>query len=174
MGYIFSETMQGTLMLGQRKTSTERTVTDCFFTCSAPELRVTHDSGVTFSGDLKKQFERHSIIATASRNIVASGAGTEVEQDILSIRVERPFTARLRGSLAASGNKMRSIDDTASANRKQYSIQPNLSWRWTQEADLTMAYRYSHLKREEEDQAVQSHAIYLTLAYIWPRFSVSR
>ena len=184
ISHTFSETMQGTLMLGQRKTSMERTVQICgpqyfsiFFVgygCASPGSQLTHDSGTTFSGDLKKKFERLDLSIAASRDIGVSGAGTEVEADSVSLQLERPITARLRGVLSASGNKTRSIVGAASADRRQYSIQPRLEWQWTREADLSLAYNYRHLKRELETREMQSHAVYLKLIYTWQKFSISR
>jgi hypothetical protein len=173
--HVFSGTMQGTLMLGRRKTETERGVIQCLFFCVSGS-QLTDDTGTTFSGDLKKQFEKLDVTATISRDLAASGTGTQVEWDSLSIRFDRPFTARLKGVLTVNGSESRRIDDISSLSTdiKQYSIQPALHWGWTREADLSVAYRYRHLKRESEDKAAQSRAIYLTLAYAWTKYSVSR
>jgi hypothetical protein len=180
--HVFSETMQGTLMLGQRKTETERAVTNClflfgiFFEGCFSGSQLTDDTGTTFSGDLKKQFEKLNVTATISRDIAASGTGSQVEWDSLGIRFDRPFTARLKGILTANGSESRRIDEISSLSTdiKQYSIQPALHWDWTREADLSVAYRYRHLKRESEDKAAQSRAIYLTLIYSWTKYSISR
>jgi hypothetical protein len=182
MGHTFSRTMQGTLMLGQRKTETERAVTDCLYLFGSifagcfPRSQVTDDTGITFSGDLKKQFEKFDVTAAISRDVAASGAGTDVEWDLVSVRLDRPFTARLKGTFSASGSKSRQLAqvNSATTETKYYSIQPALHWLWTREMDLNLAYRYSHLKRAEEDQAVQSRAIQLTFVYAWPKYSISR
>lgn len=176
MSYNFSETMEGTFMLGRRKTESERAVTDCITstTICSSYLQTTRNSGTTFSGNLTKNFEKLSIKANASRELTASGAGTEYETDLLSVQFEYPFTARLRGELTSIGRKLRGISDVTSSDRKHYSVQPSLHWRWTRDANLSLAYRYSHLDREVEDQAVQSRALYISLGYVWPKLSVSR
>jgi hypothetical protein len=180
--HVFSETMRGSLALGRRKTESERNEYSCIldlfnnqYVCFLDQ-RETHDSGTTFSGDLKKQFENLDVTATISRDIAASGAGTEIEWDSLSLRFDRPFTARLNGALTVSGSESRHIADVVSATTdiKQYSIQPSLHWQWTREADLGVSYRYWHLSREGESQSVQSHTLYLSLVYTWNKFSISR
>jgi hypothetical protein len=180
--YAFSDTMQGTLMLGQRKTETERAVIQCLSLFGIipvgcfPGTQLTDDTGTTFSGDLKKKFDKFDMSTAISRDIAASGTGSQVEWDTLSIRLDRPFTARLKGTLAANGSKSRNIDDVVSttADIKQYTIQPAVRWQWTREANLSMAYQYRHLKRENEVQAVQSRTIYLTFIYNWTKLSISR
>jgi hypothetical protein len=183
--HTFSATMQGTLMLGRRKTSSERAVTDCrflfgiFFGGCISDSRVTHDTGTTFSGNLNKKFEKLNVAANVSRGLAVSGVGTETEADSLSIRLEYPYTARLKGTFTVSSSESRLITNVAGAtsaatNIKQYSIRPALNWQWTREASLGAAYQYRHIKRESEDQATQSRAIYLSLIYTWTKLSISR
>jgi hypothetical protein len=181
IGHTFSATMSGTIMVGRRKTSTDREVFNCApFTPTLYQcifnLTETHDTGTTFSGDLRKEFEKFSISAKLSRDIAASGLGTEVEWDTLNIQIDRPFTARLKGTLTASANNSRHLADADVSNvdMKYYYIQPALQWFWTREANLSLAYRYNHLKQEDEDQAAQSRAIYLSLVYTWAKYSISR
>jgi hypothetical protein len=183
--HTFSATMQGTLMLGRRKTSSERAVTDCrflfgvFFDGCVSDSRVTHDTGATFSGNLNKKFEKLNVAANVSRGLAVSGVGTETEADSLNIRLEYPYTARLKGTFTVSSNESRLITNVAGAtsaatNIKQYSIRPALNWQWTREMRLGAAYQYRHIKRESEDQATQSRAIYLSLIYTWNKLSISR
>ena len=183
MTHTFSETMQGTLALGRRKTSAERTVIDCVYFSGGTDpiacvsgFPVTHDTGTTFSGNLKKSFEKLDIRANVSRSLAASGAGTEIETDVLSIRLDHPMSARLKAALTANGSESRRIAGatTLDTNIKQYSIQPGLNWQWTPEADLSISYRYRHLKRESEARAAQAHALSLGLVYTWPKYSISR
>ena len=183
--HSFSATMQGTLMLGRRKTSSERAVTDCrflfgiFFDGCVSDSRVTHDTGTTFSGNVNKQFEKLNVVANVNRGLAVSGVGTETEVDSLSIRLEYPYTARLKSTFTLSGSESRLITSVAGAtsaaiNIKQYSFRPTLYWQWTREASLGATYQYRHLKRESEDQAVQSRAIFLSLTYTWNKQSISR
>jgi hypothetical protein len=182
MSWSFSETMQGTVSVGQRKTTAERTIQDCLYNagnivaCVNPRTVSTDDSGTTYSADFSKKFEKFSIAAKGSRDITASGAGTEVEWDTLGIWIERPFTPRFRATMSVAGSKSRRIIEvvTSTTDIKQYSLQPALHWLWTREADLSLAYRYSHLQREDEDQAAQSRAIILSFLYTWTKLSISR
>jgi hypothetical protein len=177
IGHTFSGTMQGTLMIGRRKTSTEQTGT-AFNLFGAPfsYSRTIDDTGTTFSGDLKKEFETLSITANVSRNISASGAGAETETDQFFLQVNRPMSARLNAKLIVSGSESRRITGatTLDTNIRQYSIQPGLNWRWTPEAMASFSYSYRQLKRESEDQTAQVHALSLGLAYTWPTYSISR
>jgi hypothetical protein len=78
--------------------------------------------------------------------------------------------------LSGIGSKTRRIAsaDSTDANIRQYSILPALRWQWTPEADLSLIYRYYHVKRENEDQTAQSHTIHLVFTYAWNKFSISR
>jgi hypothetical protein len=179
IGHAFSATMQGTLMIGRRKTSTEQTGMGCslfIIGVCFPHSQTIHDTGITFSGDLKKEFETLNITASVSRDIAASGAGVEIETDQFFLQANRPITARLDAKLIASGSKSRRIAGatTLDTNIKQYFLQPGLNWQWTREAEASLFYRYRHLQRESEDQAAQGHTVSLSLAYNWPRYSISR
>lgn len=180
--HIFSETMQGALAIGRRKTSTDQDRQTCVYLllvnlqgCFFSQIS-TEDTGTTFSGDLKKEFDQFDVAINASRNIAASGAGSEIERDLWTIRFDWPVRERLNGLLIVNGTKSRQLSEFSSAttNIEQYSIQPSLHWQWTQELDVKLSYRYTHLKREVEDHAVQSRSIYLTLAYTWRGLSISR
>lgn len=186
--HAFSETMRGAVTLGRRKTSTERQAESCYYftnlVLGIPEILEkcsfgpisTEDTGVTFSGDLKKEFDQFDVAINASRNIAASGAGSEIEKDLWAIRLDWPVTERLKGLLIVNGTESRQLSEFASGttNIKRYSLQPALNWRWMPEFDVNLSFRYTHLKRKLEDDAVRSRAIYLTLTYTWLGLSVSR
>lgn len=182
IGHEFSESLQGTLMIGQRRTTADRTVQDCLFNagqivaCVNPRTVRTRDSGTTFSGDMKKQFDKFSVTASASRDIAASGAGSEIEWDTLVVQIDRPFTARLTGMVSINGSQSRRITEVVSTTTdiKQYSVQPGLRWQWTRQADLNASYRYLHVERENEDRAVHSRAFFLAFSYAWDPYSFSR
>lgn len=183
VNHNFSETMQGTLALGRRKTETERITSDCLYVLNSllgcfPNKLTADNTGTIFSGDLTKKYEKLSVTASASRDLTASGSATQVDTDTLYVQLGYPFASRLQGTLAATGVRARNISDAATSatdtNRRYYSIEPKLVWQWTQEADLGLAYRYFHLKRENEAQAVQARVVNLTLNYVWPKYSVSR
>jgi hypothetical protein len=183
--HSFSPTLQGTLILGRRRTSSERAVTDCrflfgaFFGGCVSDSRVTHDTGTTFSGNLNKKFEKLNVVANANRGLALSGVGTETETDSLSIGLEYPYTTRLKGTFTLSSSESRLLTNVAGATSaatdiRQYTIRPALNWQWTREAILGASYQYRHIKRESEAQTVQSRAIYLSLNYTWNKLSISR
>ncbi|BAV33928.1 hypothetical protein SCL_1623 [Sulfuricaulis limicola] len=183
VNHNFSETMQGTLAFGRRKTETERITSDCLYVFNSllgcfPGKLAADNTGTIFSGDLTKKYEKLNITASASRDLAASGSATQVDTDTLYVQLGYPFASRFQGILTATGVNARSISDTTATatdtNRRYYSIEPKLVWQWTRDADLDLTYRYFHLKRENEAQAVQARVVSLTLNYTWPRFSVSR
>lgn len=187
--HVFSETLSGTLTVGANRTDTEKVIQpcvptlfgyDCIFLAPGPYLnpsvsQLTHDTGSTYSGNLKKQFEKMSLDLSISHDLAATGAGTQVKADSISLRLERPVTSRLKGVLQADNYQARALVDTnASVNRRQYSLRPSVFWQWTRECNLNLGYAYVHLKRETETKAVQAHAVSATLTYAWPKLSVSR
>jgi len=76
----------------------------------------------------------------------------------------------LTGVLTVNVYEIRSETGSASGNdRKSYQIEPSLRWQLTREWSLGALYRYTHLKRANETEAVTADFVNLMLTYRWPR-----
>ncbi len=101
----FSETMNGTLSVGGRDTSSEREVLVCKLSLgplclqTAQETISGRDSGSVYSANLEKQFETVHLTAAASRSYEPSANGQQVITDFASFSLSRPFTEKLTGNL---------------------------------------------------------------------------
>lgn len=183
----FSETMQGSLWVGWRNTSSEQTVQLCtlpnpfypFF--GPPCLQTTQqtsssrDSSSTYSGSLDKQFQTTHLVASLSRQFQPSALGGQVRTDLQSVALSRPFSEILTGSFSVANYQYRSeTGNIPGIDRNYYVIQPGLRWQWLQEWSADLNYRYQHIRRFDEDSPVSSRAASLTLSYVWPKISVSR
>lgn len=182
----FSETMNGTLSLGGRRTSGEYQALVCkvYFgpTCLQSGLDTVsgQDSGSTYNANLEKKFELVHITAAASRSFNPSGSGQQVIIDSVTFNLSRPFTEKMTGSLDADGynynyriSSSTNVPSTAQ-DYKIYQIAPHLRWQMAPEWNLEGGYRYTYIRRENEPTYATSNVIYLTLAYYPQKMSISR
>ena len=172
----FSESMHGTLSAGARKTSDDQNIVvctvylgpDCQQTGQAKQTS-DHTSSV-FSASLEKRYETVRLDLNASRAFNPSGSGVEVLSDSQTLILSKSFTARLRGDLTANNyNYSPQPNDVPGVKRHYYSVATGISWAWTRELNANCRYQYSHLKRDTDNEAVTSNAVYLTLGYRWPK-----
>jgi hypothetical protein len=185
--HIFSESMQGTLQVGARRTETltqgGRPVYTRFSTSSGDFLiqtGVTSDArsqrtSSVFSGSLAKKYELTSINTSLSRSFVPSGSGSEVEQDSFYFQLNRTINPRLTAYINLNSVVVHDDQGNISNNsRPYYHAELGANWAWTQELSLNMSYGYSRVKREFEDKAATANSAYLTLIYRPLKTSISR
>lgn len=182
----FSETMQGTISAGTRKTSSEQNIYEygsgtllcplgsIFVFCHVKTI-FSKDSSYVYNANLEKKYEATRLTLSLSRAFDPSGLGGHVQTDSQNMTLSRQFSSRLIGSFSANNYNYKSETGTLSGvNRHLYIIQPNIRWLWTPELSADLRYQYAHVKRAEEDQPVAAKSVYLTLMYVWPKISFSR
>ena len=183
----FSESTQGTLAAGARRTETLTQGGYPVYTrFSTPFGDVLIQTGVTsdariedtssvFSGSLEKKYELTSINMSFSRSLAPSGSGSEVEQDAFDFRLNRIMTPRLNAYINLNSVIVRDDQGNISNNnRPYYHAELGANWAWTQELSLNMSYGYSRVKREFEDKAAIANSARLTLIYRPLKMSISR
>lgn len=182
----FSETMQGTISAGTRKTSSEQNVYEygsgtllcplgSFFVFCHVKTTFSRDSSYVYNANLEKKYEATQLALSLSRAFDPSGLGGQVQTDSQSMTLSRQFSSRLTGSFSANNYNYKSETGTLTGvNRHLYTFQPSIRWLWTPELSADLSYQYAHVKRAEEDQPVTSKSVYLTLMYAWPKISFSR
>jgi hypothetical protein len=184
----FSESTQGTLQAGARRTETSiqggKPIYQRFFIPGFIDTLV--QTGVTqdahsqetssmFSASLDKNYEITRVNMTLSRSFVPSGTGTEIEQDSFDFRLNRTITPRMSAFIYLNSIKVQDDQGNISNNgRAYYHAEPGANWAWTQELSLNMSYGYSRAKREFEDKAATANSWYLTLLYRPLKKSISR
>lgn len=188
----FSETMQGTLLAGARRTESltqgGKTIYQRSFGFDANgnlviflvPVGVTADvrseeTSVTFNGSLEKKFEKSRVNMTVNRSLDPSGSGGQVEQNSLDFRLNRPLTSRFQLLFNAYALKSRAVEGNISSNdRRYYYVEPGAFWQLSQEWNLSVGYRYTNLRREYESKDATSNSVHLMLAYYPLKMSISR
>ena len=184
----FSESTQGTLAAGARRTETLIQGGEPFYKFSfnesgelvLAEIGVTSDrrlqeTSSVFSGSLSKKYELTSINISFSRSLAPSGSGSEIEQDSFDFRLNRTMTPRLNAYINLNSVIVRDDQGNISNNnRPYYHADLGANWAWTRELSLNMSYGYSRVKREFEDKAAIANSARLTLIYRPLKTSISR
>lgn len=177
----FSATTRGTLSAGTRKTSSEQVALVCtvsfgpFCIQTVNATVFSKGSSSTFNGSLEKQYETTRLQVGFGRAINPSGLGTQVQTDSQNVTLSRQFSSKLTGNFSVNNYDSSSeTGNLTSVDSHFYTIVPGLHWTWMQEWSADLTYRYSHIKREVENEPASSNATYLTVRYAWPRMSVSR
>jgi hypothetical protein len=189
LNHQFSETLIGYLSLGQRST-----VTTTGHTCNGDFGRVSlytgtfctgaslhpliafadeiSGNGSSFNASLEQKFESSKVSGFASRDTNPSGSGL-VETDKFGVSLNRSLTEKLTGSFDAVAYRTKYIGITYPGSR-YYTVEPKLNWRFTEWWTLDAGYRYARYEPESAAAAITSNAVYLNLAYNWPKIAVSR
>lgn len=189
LNHQFSETLIGNLSLGQRST-----VTTTGHTCNGDVGRISiytgtfctgaslhplitfadeiSGNGSSFNASLEQKFESSKVSGFASRDTNPSGSGL-VETDKFGVSLNRSLTEKLTGSFDAVAYRTKYIGITYPGSR-YYTIEPKLNWRFTEWWTLDGGYRYARYEPESAASAITSNAVYLNLAYNWPKMAISR
>jgi hypothetical protein len=187
----FSESMQGTLAAGARRTETltqggfpvytrflaiiNGKLTELLIQTGVTSGARRQETSSVFSGSLEKKYELTSINMSFSRSLAPSGSGSEVEQDSFDFRLNRTMTPRLNAYINLNSVIVRDDQGNISNNnRPYYHAELGANWAWTQELNLSMSYGYSRVKREFEDKAAIANSARLTLLYRPLKKSISR
>ncbi len=186
--YTFSETLEGGLSAGTRKTSSDSvkekcesgtipippsTLTTCRVTSTATET--TESRGSVYNASLAKNFAATRLSARAERAVDPSGAGAIVQRDTLSLGLQWSKTERLVFLFSAQGDKIRALEGTTlSVDRNLYFIEPGLQWRISEDSGISLTYRYSYLWYLSEADNAHSNSVSLTFNQAWRRRSLSR
>lgn len=198
----FSETLKGSIAAGARKTTTiipsetplydypdQQSLTDCvdraFFNGQNPYIACitgfastaqrADTTNITYNINLEKKFSGAQVNFFLTRTITPTASGAESKTNSLNLDVTKPLTQKLTASFKMYAYRTSTIGgNISSVDRQFYQFEPRLNWRWTEELSLNGSYRYSHLKRENDQRSVIANSVYLTLMYQWPRMGFSR
>jgi hypothetical protein len=129
-------------------------------------------NGSSFNASLEQKFESSKVSGFASRDTNPSGSGL-VETDKFGVSLNRSLTEKLTGSFDAVAYRTKYIGITYPGSR-YYTVEPKLNWRFTEWWTLDAGYRYARYEPESAAAAITSNAVYLNLAYNWPKIAVSR
>ncbi len=189
LNHQFSENFIGYLSLGIRNTITTTghacngdfgrislyTGTFCTGAALHPLIAFadeTSGNGSSFNASVEKKFESSKVSGFASRDTNPSGSGL-VETDKFGVSLNRSLTEKLTGSFDAIAYRTKYIGVIYPGSR-YYTVEPKLNWRFTEWWTLDAGYRYARYEPESTASAITSNAVYLNLAYNWPKMAISR
>jgi hypothetical protein len=187
----FSTTTQGTLQAGLRNTESFTRGGNPIFSFFTTEIDgelvdvpvptgVTQDSrsentSSVFSGSLERRFEKSLARLAVNRALSPNGSGGQTEQDTVSFNINNPLSPRLTLSVNANWHKSRVFEgNIANTGLTYYNFSPGIVWQWSRDWSVGMDYRYTHINRDREDTAADSHSVGLALTYRPVKMSISR
>lgn len=178
----FSPTLSGSLSVGKRTTSVDRYVLVCevpfgpFCLQFGQMLVSTTEDGSTYDATIQKRFELTQLALSASRAVTASGAGTLVETDSVSVRLERPIQAeRLTAFLTVEAFQQKAVGgDATRVDRDYYRAEPRMRWRMARDWSVDTTYRYARQKYDNQSDTATNNSVFVTLTYTWPTLRVAR
>jgi hypothetical protein len=176
----FSETTNGTLSAGTRKTASEQVLSVCtvffgpFCLQTANETFSSEGSSSIYSGSFEKRYETTVFNIRVSRALDPSGLGGQIQTDSQIVGLNRKFTSKLTGTFSVSNYLSKAeTGNVTGVDSHYYAVEPGLHWMWAQEWNVDFTYQYRHIKRANEDEPASSNATYLTIRYAWPKMDFS-
>lgn len=180
----FSETMQGSIVLGVRSikstvkglsTQLVEILPGFFLPVLVPQTLNTTDRATVLNARLEKRFETVTINGSVSREQSPTGNGSLVETDRLRIGVSRRVTENLTASANGNVYHSRYIGNAVNAaDRKYYELALNLNWRMTERWRVESGYRYARLEYQSSGTAPDSNLVFASIRYDWPIISIAR
>ena len=158
----FTERLTVTALAGARFTESEFVI--------AGEEREQRDIGPLFDFTVRQTFERTNLTASLSRITLPTGSGDLVESTRLRLEVRHRLTPRWRlDAVALYLSNTSDRDDQSSSDRTLALVRPRVTWRATDDLDVSVSYRFRRQDRESDESAAVSNAVFLTLTYALPR-----
>ena len=152
--HVFSPTLEGTLSAGFRDTTFERGA-----------LEET-DSGTIYEASLTKRSELTTLLAALRQDLNPTGIGRVVETNELRLRYRRRVSPRLTFVLRADLFRNEAlVGDPTSVDRDYAQIWPSLRWQWTRQRSVIGSYRYRRREFDADDEAADSNAIFVGVAF---------
>lgn len=182
----FTETWTLSGSIGSRRTRTSSLVQvpiprpgfEIFFPFiydTALEPRDSRTTGLVYNLNLNRELETGNIRLSASRSVMPSSTGSETDSTNLTLEFDHRFSTQLSTRLAASYLQSETVGGTRTlADATRYRLAPSLSWRLDRDLALRAGYIYTHIERDTTNRDADSHAVFVSLDYSWPRMAVSR
>ena len=177
VSHDITETLKVSVSGGPRKTTSDEVAKICGpFLCPVPITLSNTSYGSVFKGSLESRLELTRTTLSFSRAVSPSGSGGEVETGNLTLAVDRQLTPeRLSVRLVAEGYRFKALGTTSSSiDRNYYRLEPALRWRWTEDLDVDISYRYMRQRYVDAPDYAAANAVYLAFSYRPTRISLSR
>lgn len=181
----FSQTLQGSLYVGLRRSERTLNRDASEFEKANPVLtglagvitngvvnQVTETTTTTLDLSLSKRFELTNVRLNVSNTLSPSSNGALNESTQVGMNIDREISPKLdlKGEFQFISNN--STNDAL--DRKYYSANFRAIWRFSRGLELSARYTYRQQKFDAAADSTDSNLISISLAYAWPRISVSR
>jgi hypothetical protein len=137
-----------------------------------------HETVWVYRGTLRKRFERATIQIDGGREVNPSGFGRLLQTDragvTLSHNLTETVTLSLNGSVYLVSGVVTDPSITPLPQQRYSSINPSLSWKFSQWWTLDVAYSYSERVVDSLNQWNFANSTFVMLTYGGPKWSVSR
>jgi len=130
----------------------------------------------TYGISLSRQFERSELDLALESGAVPTGGGQPLSQNKLTVSYSYALTPMLRITIPASFYRNETLDlgDTSTTGQRIFlETEPRLSWRLSPDLYLRASYRYQYQRYQQSGETADSHAVFLSLSYVWPTESAA-
>lgn len=159
----FTETLRGMFLVGASKTTENTSAGD------------KDASGWVFEAGLEQQSELTTLNGVISRDIQPSGAGRAVRSDQLRLSLDRKLSPKTELRLRANMFRNEVVEGAApEVDRRYVEVIPEFLWQWAPQWFTGLGYVYRREKFDANPESAESNAVYLSVAYEWQRFALSR
>jgi hypothetical protein len=172
--YRFSESFEAALSAGGQY-STTRSGSGAVFRDNLGQVITLLDEpvdedawGYLISASAAKRFEADEVRVDFNRTITPNIYGNLVSDDRFTFTYTHKFTPLVRGLLRFIYSDRTAEDERLIAlNRTYLKAQTDLIWNWSEHWGMVASYQYSQQEFETIRTVPESHAVYLTVRYLW-------
>jgi hypothetical protein len=137
-----------------------------------------HDTVWIYRGTLRKRFERATIQIDGSSEVNPSGFGRLLKTDRAGVslfhNLTETLTVSLNGSLYFVSAIITEGPSGSFPQQKYSSINPSVSWKFSEWWTIEVAYSYAERAVSSLDQWNFSNSTFVMVTYGGPKWSVSR
>jgi len=177
--YAFSQTLSATVYAGARGSRTtiqeQQLIPVGPFVFFGPVHDVTDTNvGSVVNANVQKKFQTGTVSANLSREIQPTGYGGLIETDRLRLSAHHRISARFSDSVDLGLYQTKEVSSTVRhLDRTFVRVEPAFTWKMTRWWHLTGSYRYARQRYKHQSQTATQNAVYVTLAYTWPKMTTS-
>ena len=185
--YDFSETFRGTLGAGVRRTRSS--VSSQALVCQGPILfgfcfgtievavfvRDESITGYTALAAVDRRWQADRLVANLSRQVNPTGIGALVQTDRAGATWTHQWSPTVTSTLEAAAYRSRYLGSHVAASDSDfYRLKSSVTWRLSEWWSVMGGYSFSRVTYQSNPAKAMGNLAYVTVAYTWPKLSVSR
>lgn len=178
--YAFNETLSATAYAGVRRSRTTiQEQLPLFYIGPYPVFGPPQDVtatniGSAFNASIQKRFQTGAVSANLSRQIQPTGYGGLIETDRVTLSANHRLSPRFSDAMSIGLYQTKAVSSNVSnLDRTFIRLEPSFTWRLSRWWNLQGSYRYARQRYKNQSQVATQNAVYVTLAYTWPKITSS-